>query len=189
MTRRYWRLTPPRPRRIGGCFCAVSDCSEASLMEEGTRTGLAIGFDAWRSGTGSGCSSAGPDLIGVSIRIDGELVSQFPCPTLNGNCTDPSSLQTGPRGGVETEGLCWAPLKVDLSTDGKLNVYWKNAHILTDFDASAYSEPGPAGLRGPHGWLQPIPGGGQHQDHDDSGVSGAGRNRDRFAGWLLCHHC
>ncbi len=39
---------------------------EANLHEEGTRTGLAIGFDEYYSG--------GEDVIGLSIRIDNQLV-------------------------------------------------------------------------------------------------------------------
>jgi hypothetical protein len=114
---------------------------EANLPEEGTTTGIAIGFDAWQSGSGTGCSTVGADVIGISIRIDNVLVSQFPLPTKNGACTDATSLQTGPRdtanpGGYE--GLCWAPLKVDLSPANALNVWWKGKQILTNYQATGY---------------------------------------------------
>ncbi len=54
---------------------------EASLPEEGTRTGLAIGFDTWQSATIGGVQ----DVVGISVRVNGTLLSQFPVPLRPGN--------------------------------------------------------------------------------------------------------
>jgi hypothetical protein len=48
----------------------------AGLPEEGTSTGLAVGFDEWQSGTIRGVQ----DVQGISLRIDGDLVLQWPVP-------------------------------------------------------------------------------------------------------------
>lgn len=121
---------------------------EANLPEEGTQTGISIGFDAWASGGGAPfCNEAnqsiGPDVIGVDVRVDGTLVLQFPTPTLNGACTDPTSIQTGPTDATGTpDGLCWAHLKVVLDTNAFLSVYWKNTLILSNYHTSYVPSPG-----------------------------------------------
>ncbi len=126
------------PATDGGIFAASPGC-EDNLPEEGTKTGIAIGFDAWDSGTGTGCSTIGKDIIGLSIRVDNVLVSQFATPTKNGTCSDATSLQTGPiDAGSPYGSLCWAHLKVDLSVSGILNVYWKDKQILTNYVAAGY---------------------------------------------------
>ncbi|HTI98010.1 MAG TPA: hypothetical protein VL527_03825 [Dongiaceae bacterium] len=104
--------------------------------EEGTKTGIGIGFDAF--------SNDGNDPIGMDIRVDGALQT-FAMPTLNGSVTDPTSIQTGPNDGTgNPDVLGWAHLIVDLNTNGILNVYWKGAHILVDH-ATGYV-PGPGQL-------------------------------------------
>lgn len=55
--------------------------NETSLPEEGTRTGLAIGFDTWQSATIGGIQ----DVVGISVRVNGALLSQFPVPLSPGN--------------------------------------------------------------------------------------------------------
>jgi hypothetical protein len=94
---------------------------EANLPEEGTTTGLGIGFDAWDSGGG--------DVIGLSVRVDNVLVAQYPLPTKNGLCDDITSLQTGIQdtNTPASNGLlCWAPFSVNLSETGKLILKYKN---------------------------------------------------------------
>lgn len=121
---------------------------EANLPEEGTQTGISIGFDAWASGGGAPyCNEAnqaiGPDIVGVDVRVDGTLVLQFPTPTLNGACNDPTSIQTGPTDNTGTaNGLCWAHLKVVLDTNALLNVYWKDTLILSNYQTSYVPSPG-----------------------------------------------
>ncbi len=99
---------------------ASSPTNEANLPEEGSTTGLGIGLDAWFSG--------GPDVIGFSVRVDNELVTQVPAATLNGAATDATSLQTGP----DAAGLTWQPFTADL-VDGLLTLTWKGVTILEDF--------------------------------------------------------
>jgi uncharacterized repeat protein (TIGR03806 family) len=124
---------------------------EPNLPEEGTQTGISVGFDAWDSGNQPGvppyCNvadqSIGPDVAGVDIRVDGILVLQYPTPTRNGACDDPSSIQTGPTDGTGTpNGLCWAHVKVVLDTNALLNVYWKNTLILSNYQTTYKASPG-----------------------------------------------
>ena len=121
---------------------------EANLPEEGTQTGISIGFDAWDSGgappyCNEADQSIGPDIVGVDVRVDGNLVLQFPTPTLNGACNDPTSIQTGPTDNTGTaDGLCWAHLKVVLDTNAVLNVYWKDTLILSNYQTSYVPSPG-----------------------------------------------
>ncbi|HUF62155.1 MAG TPA: LamG-like jellyroll fold domain-containing protein, partial [Verrucomicrobiales bacterium] len=103
---------PPR-----GEGYASSPTNEANLPEEGSTTGLGIGLDAWFSG--------GADVIGFSVRVDNELVTQIPAATLNGEATDATSLQTGP----DAAGLTWQPFTADL-VNGELTLTWKGVTIL-----------------------------------------------------------
>ncbi len=57
--------------------------------EEGTTTGLSVALDEWQSGA----VSQG-DVIGITIRVDGNIIANYNYPTLNGNSTDLSTLQT-----------------------------------------------------------------------------------------------
>jgi hypothetical protein len=118
---------------------AASPGGEANLPEEGTTTGLGIGFDTWDSGSG--------DVIGISVRVDNELIAQYPFPTLNGALDDLTSLQTGPR--VEEDdpearlaALGWAPFSVELKEDGKLSIHYKNAPVVEDLQTAFFPSPG-----------------------------------------------
>ncbi len=53
-----------------------------SLPEEGSRTGLGIGFDTWQSTAHTGGIT---DVVGISVRVDGALITQFPVPLRPGN--------------------------------------------------------------------------------------------------------
>ncbi len=55
---------------------------EGSLPEEGSRTGLGIGYDTWQSGDHPGGVT---DVVGISIRVDGALITQLPVPLRPGN--------------------------------------------------------------------------------------------------------
>ncbi len=100
---------------------AASPANEGNLPEEGSQTGIAIGFDEWQSGpadpdaTAEDCGSVDFDCVGMSVRIDNELVFQGPFPTLNGELDDQTSLQTGPQGDVEDLG--WAELAISVVPD------------------------------------------------------------------------
>ena len=124
-----------------------------NLPEEGTTSGISIGFDEWQSGPAP--DDAGPseqwagddgsdgtdegtrDVVGLSLRVDGQIIGQAELPTLNGALDDPSSLQTGPNtDGLD--GLGWATLTIDAPAgagrDGHLdlasyNVTWKGQPV------------------------------------------------------------
>ena len=136
------------PVLTGGEFATGQNC-EANLPEEGTQTGIAIGFDAWDSGgtAGSLCGVAnqniGVDVAAVTVRVDGTLVLQQQCPTRNGDCTDATSIQTGPYDGTgSADNLCWAHLKVQMTTDAKLSVWWKGAQLLNNYQTSYFPSAG-----------------------------------------------
>ncbi len=139
------------PSKDANMWATGPNC-EGNLPEEGTTTGISIGFDAWDSGApgvgtapcniapGSGITK---DIIGIDIRVDGTLVAQFPTTTQNGSCTDPTSLQTGPYDGFNSfTNLCWAHLKVVLDTDRQLSVFWKGTEILSNYQTAYYPSAG-----------------------------------------------
>jgi uncharacterized repeat protein (TIGR03806 family) len=140
-------LSAGNPATDAGVWATGPNC-EANLPEEGTQTGISVGFDSWNSGgTAPYCAevdqSVGPDIIGVSVRLDGLLALQVPLPTLNGACNDPTSIQTGPTDGSGTpNGLCWAHVNVSLDTNGLLNVSWKNTLIVSNYQTSYSPTPG-----------------------------------------------
>ncbi len=160
------------PVLTGGDFATGQNC-EANLPEEGTQTGISIGFDAWDSGgtPGSLCGvvdqNIGPDVAAVTVRVDGLLVRQYACPTRNPSTwTDPTSIQTGPYDGSgSTDNLHWAHLKVQLGADGKLNVWWKGTQILTDYQTTYYPSPGRLVFAGRTG------GSWQNQDVDNIAIT------------------
>lgn len=112
-----------------------------NLPEEGTTTGISIGFDEWQSGPAPANNDeyAGPgaaDVVGMSLRVDGVIVGQADLPTLNGALDDPTSLQTGdrgPGGPGDTSALGWAVLTIDAPLDGanagNTTVTWKGQTV------------------------------------------------------------
>lgn len=62
-----------------------ADRGGAGLPEEGATTGLAIGFDTWAGGSVSGVA----EVAGISVRVDNELIAQFPIPLAFGFWIDP----------------------------------------------------------------------------------------------------
>ena len=140
---------------------------EDNLPEEGTKTGIAVGFDTWGTGTAPVGGANGPqDVRGISVRVDGVQIAQIPMPAVlfpddYDFLGDPNTLITGPftyppkegenpNYGSPTEGappapgtrLKWAPLKVVLDEDGILNVFWKGANIVKDFKTTFAPRPG-----------------------------------------------
>ena len=101
-----------------GVWAPSPNGTEDSLPEEGTRTGIAIGFDEWDSGE--------PDVVGLSLRVDNELIDQAELPVLNDG-DSPQSLQTGPMGVDDPEELGWAQLTINLDPiSQELLVVWKD---------------------------------------------------------------
>lgn len=145
----YVRENDPALTSHDGNGWATGPQNEANLPEEGTQTGLAIGFDAWQSGDTAAAHGLPDgdvryDCIGISVRVDNQLVFQKPMRTLNGAATDAASLQTGPRlnGDGTNPALTWQPLKVELTEDGKINLWWKNSQILTNLQTAYFPSRG-----------------------------------------------
>ena len=90
--------TDPNPpagaQWIGHGVWATGPNGEDNLPEEGTWTGISIGFDAWNSGgaatgpwpfevggvNGCGPTTTGSDIVGIDVRVDGWLIQQIPMP-------------------------------------------------------------------------------------------------------------
>ena len=107
----------------GQSFVFAPDES-APAPEEGTLTGLSIGFDTYNNGYG--------DVVGISVRVDGQLLGQYSLPTFNGAANDGSSLQTGPLSDDSSDPakfLSWAPLQVSLYADGTLDISYKGTFV------------------------------------------------------------
>ncbi|HOU87883.1 MAG TPA: lectin-like protein [Verrucomicrobiota bacterium] len=135
-----WSGTANEPGSVGG--------SMAGLAEEGTITGLSIGFDAWNSN-----SELWPldlnaglfDVVGLSVRVDNKIVAQVSLPTLNGACEDNTSLQTGPQGTSSPDDwtvLCWQPFKIQLTEDKHLSVWWKGRAVVDNLAVDFNPSPG-----------------------------------------------
>ena len=119
-----------------GSYSPSPNNAEASLPEEGSTTGLGIGFDEWDSGA--------PDVVGFSVRVDGELVTQVEAGVLNGEADDVESLQTGPigpDGPGDISELTWQPFEVELAEDGKLTIKWKGQTVLDAFQTTFFPSP------------------------------------------------
>lgn len=105
--------------------------TEADRHEEGTITGLGIGFDAYNSG--------GEDVIGISVRLDNVLLTQVALPTKNGSATDATSLQTGPlitgTAAEKVAALGWGRFEVKLDpVTHLLDVFWKGTKVIDALD-------------------------------------------------------
>jgi hypothetical protein len=112
----------------------ANDNGNAQGPEEGTTTGVSVGFDVYANG--------GSDIRGIDLRVEGAL-TVFPMPTLNGSVTDTTSIQTGTNDGTGLpDTLGWAHLIVDLSTSGNLNVYYKGKQMLTNYPTGYIPGPG-----------------------------------------------
>jgi hypothetical protein len=129
-----------------------------SDAEEGTRTGIALGFDAYNNGT------TPPDPVALDVWVDGVQIFQYPFTTQNGAVTDTTSLQTGPLDPANPGSpysLGWAHVVVELTTNGLLNVFYKEKQVLTNFDAHFSPGPGQLVMAGRTGGLN------ENQDVDD----------------------
>jgi hypothetical protein len=155
------------PVLTGGNFAEGPD-GGLNEPEEGTTTGISVGFDTFASGGSAPwppdqLTNIGPDIVGIDVRVAGMLILQYPMPTLNGSVTDPTSIQTGPYDGTgNPDILGWAHLIVSLNTSGELNIHYKGAQILTNY-ATGYvpAAPGQFVLAGRCGGLD------ENQDVDN----------------------
>ena len=107
---------------------ASSPTGEGNLPEEGSQTGLGIGFDAWFSG--------GSDTIGFSVRVDNEILAEIPAETKNGEPDDVTSLQTGPQnfdGDDPLASLTWQRFTASLDpTTNVLSITWKGKEVFNE---------------------------------------------------------
>jgi hypothetical protein len=123
--------------------------TEDNRHEEGTRTGIGIGFDAYFSG--------GEDKIGISVRVDNSLLSQVELPLKNLPSDDPgyaNSLQTGPTLPIpnpdtpqaraeRVAGLGWERFEVKLDpATGRLDVLWKGVKVIDQLETNFVPGPG-----------------------------------------------
>jgi hypothetical protein len=113
------------PAIFSDVFGSGPNNNPSNGQEEGTTTGLVISFDAFQNGTAE-------DVIGLTIKVDNVVKTNIAMPSLNGGCSNLTSLQTGPVTTLVTD-LCWTPLSVTLQANGLLSVSYKNATLLTNF--------------------------------------------------------
>jgi hypothetical protein len=136
-----------------------SSFAASGQPEDGTGTGIAIGFDTWQ-GNVLPDDPAG-DCECIIVRVDNKTILKNPMATRNGACDDPTSMQTGPYNDAywttglndphdpqAWAGLCWAHLKVELDQQGKLSVTWKNKLILDHFQTTYFPSIGRLVLAG-----------------------------------------
>jgi hypothetical protein len=146
--------------------------TEIDLPEEGTQTGIAIGFDTWGTGTAPvGGSNGANDVRGISVRVDGVQKAQVAMPGVvfaDGDshpfATDALTLITGPfsngpdpananQGNPDNgdgttappalgKRLNWVPLKVTVDETGILNVFWKGSNIVQNLQTTYGPGPG-----------------------------------------------
>jgi hypothetical protein len=105
--------------------------------EEGSPAGLSISLHAE-------ADSAGNEA-GITIRFNNSVLASVALPTPNGECSDPTSLQTGPlcsNPSNSLERLCWGRLQANVATDGLLNVAYKGRMIATNLLVSWLPSPG-----------------------------------------------
>ena len=121
-------LAEPRGDGYAGGFPQLG-----GLQEEGSTTGLGIGFDTWDNALLDGETER--DIVGFSVRVDGVMVTQIPAATANGEPDDETSLQTGPIGSEDPpiENLTWQKFEVELTEDRMLNITWKGKKVLENF--------------------------------------------------------
>ncbi len=123
---------------IDGESFTLSPDGSAPGPEEGTQTGLSIGLDSYNNGY--------DDVVGISVRVDGQVVAQYSLPTPNGDATDSTSLQTGPLSDDPNDPakfLSWVPLVVNLYQDGTLDILYKGFLITPPGGLQTYFSPGP----------------------------------------------
>ena len=80
---------------------------ENDLPEEGSLTGLGIGFDTWQSGDHPGGIR---DVVGISIRVEGELLTQLPVPLRPGNVWPGGTYDEAPFRNLATTDANYASL-------------------------------------------------------------------------------
>lgn len=145
----------------GDSAAAAIDPAGGGDFENGTKTGVAICFDAWAGNwlpdTGAG-GTPGSDTEGIEVRVDDRTLKQLDMSSdRNGGCSvaatndisacsnnvcgDFNTEQTGPwvGDGGSPAPLCWAPLDVELDTNRQVTVIWKGHTLLDHYQLASYS--------------------------------------------------
>ncbi len=115
---------------------------EANLPEEGTQTGLAIGFDTWQSGPVQGKT----DVVGISIKVDNQLIAQLPVPLRPDNIFGINDPNPGAQGDLYEYNE--APYR-NLAVDDANYPSSMQTGALTDEDLNFDGQPGPFGTPQP----------------------------------------
>ncbi|MEO6033724.1 MAG: hypothetical protein ABIQ35_00555, partial [Verrucomicrobiota bacterium] len=98
-------------------------------QEEGTTSGLVVSFDAF--------ANSASDPVGLTVKVDNNVITNVPMGVLNGGCANILSLQTGTNT-TNVADLCWQPLSVDLKVNGTLSVSYKGVTLLSNL-VTAYT--------------------------------------------------
>jgi len=145
----------------GDDAATATSAAGSSDFENGTKTGVAICFDAWAGNwlpdTGAG-GVPGADTEGIEVRVDDKTLTQIDMSAdRNGGCSlgttndisactgavcaDFNTEQTGPwvNDGGTSAPLCWAPLDVELDTNKQVTVIWKGHKFLDHYQLGAYT--------------------------------------------------
>src|SRR5438445_641402 len=124
-----------------GYACTPVPSPECSYTaEEGTTTGLSVSLDEWDSNPSF---NGGGDVIGITIRVDNNILANYSFPKLNGDSTDLTSLQTydgfvdGSNPGVGQ----FVPLHMEVTPDAHVIVRYKR-----NPDGSEHEVTPPGGL-------------------------------------------
>ena len=162
----------------GNGFSSGPGGNPDNAPEEGTTSGLVISFDAYQN--------TAADTIGLTIKSDNVVLTNFAMPTLNGACDDITSLQTGTNTDSAISNLCWQPLWVNLTEAGLLNVSYKGVALLTNYPVAFAPSPGQLVIAGRTGGLW------QEQDVDNialttvaSSVPTVGNVNSTAFGWSV----
>lgn len=113
----------------------------SGLPENGSKTGVAIVFDAWQ-GNWLPDTPNYQDVEGIAVRVDDRTLIQVPMPNRNGGgCTVTDSMQTGTWTGGDGSynHLEWCRLEVEKTADNKVYVTWKGRRILDGYQLQDYS--------------------------------------------------
>jgi len=120
--------------------------NEGSLPEEGSRTGLGIGYDTWQSGDHPGGIT---DVVGISVRVDGALITQLPVPLRPGNTWPGGTFDAAPYRNLPASDANYASSMqtgalsdVDLNDDGVVDGNDANAAqpVLADVGAEVWGK-------------------------------------------------
>ncbi|MBU6401154.1 MAG: hypothetical protein KGS61_12610, partial [Verrucomicrobia bacterium] len=130
----------------GGQFSDNGNSGDTSLAEEGTSTGLAIGFDLWDSGDytippnppaiGLVAQGITHDGIGLDIRVDDVLIDTFSMPdgTTQGTRDQFGNSITGANSNGDPTGTDYLAIETGLhdGTGCNTNLYWVHFKAVLD---------------------------------------------------------